>query len=236
MFPKIAANIVCNPAAYHYRAFYIKTLDSAPKVNIASLLVLKIRGFSFFFKLLPTSCATQQHTITDNSTQKFRIRHSKFTYIPFYYYLYLKSAQLCVSLNCCRYSVKPGSITFTLATLFYIEFGFSTEHYVGSPSQNNLLETGNMKLHVEKSCLFSFLLHCCHCCFHLGSNQFQSVLHLKLDLEPQMSLDISSKQNSMQRNIVHKLFIIMIDLIQIYTQKTWLHTPLYAPVERTPSF
>ena len=34
----------------------------------------------------------------------------------------------------------------------------------------------------------------------------------KLDLEPQISLDISLKWNLMQRNIVHKLFIVMIDL------------------------
>ena len=67
-----------------------------------------ISASSFFLKLLPTSCATQQHTISENPIQKIWIRHLKSTYIPFYY---LKSVHLCVCLNCCRGSVKPGSIT-----------------------------------------------------------------------------------------------------------------------------
>ena len=86
----------------------MKNLDLAPKIYMETLLLLKISASSFFLKLLPTSCATRQHTITESSTQKIWIWHPKFTYIPFYY---LKSAQLCVSLNCCRHSVKPGSIT-----------------------------------------------------------------------------------------------------------------------------
>ena len=97
-----------NPAAYHNRVFYMKNLDLAPKIYMETLPLLKISASFFFFKLLPTPCATRQHTITENSTQKIWIWHPKFTYIPFYY---LKSAQLCVSLNCCRHSVKPGSIT-----------------------------------------------------------------------------------------------------------------------------
>ena len=49
------------------------------------------------------------------------------------------------------------------------------------------------------------------------------VFHIrKLNLEPQISLDISLKLNLMQRNIVHKVFIIMVDLT-CHTH-TYIHT------------
>ena len=53
--------------------------------------------------------------------------------------------QLHVSLIFCRRSVKPGSVT--CLNILHRKFGFST---------NNLLETGNIYLHGEKSCFFSY--------------------------------------------------------------------------------
>ena len=47
-------NVVCNPAAFHNRAIHIQNLDSAPKIYIYILLLLKISTISSFLKLLPT--------------------------------------------------------------------------------------------------------------------------------------------------------------------------------------
>ena len=60
---------MCNPAAYHFRAFYIEDLDSPSITYIHTPLLLKITT-SCFFKLLPTQCATRQHNMLEYFIQK----------------------------------------------------------------------------------------------------------------------------------------------------------------------
>ena len=183
---------MCDPAAYHFRVFYIEKLDSASKIYIYTPLLLKITT-SCFFKLLPTQCATRQHNMLKYFTQ------------------------------------NSDSAPYILQEAL---------------NRHNLLETGNIYSNytLKNPAYFQFYLIAAIVAFYLDSNWFQSVSHFELDLKPQIPLDISSKWNSMQRNIVHKLFMIMIDLTQSYTctqiliPKQHSYTPLYAPVERTPSF
>ena len=40
IFPFIAADIVCNPAAYNYREFYLENLDLAPKIYLYTLFFI----------------------------------------------------------------------------------------------------------------------------------------------------------------------------------------------------
>ena len=119
---------MCNPVAYHYRAFDIENQDLAPKISTYSPLILKIIT-SCFFKLLSTQCATRQHNMLEYFTQNS---------------------------DSARYILQEAL------------------------NRHDLLETGNIQLHVENSCLFSFMLNCCCCCFYLSSNWFQSVSHLEI--------------------------------------------------------
>ena len=59
----------------------------------------------------------------------------------------------------------------------------------------------------------------------------------KLDLEPKISLDISLKLNFMQRNIVHKLFIIMVDLTcHTHTYIDMVSHPFIRSCRNNPQF
>ena len=104
---------------------------------------------------------------------------------------------------------------------------------------HNLLETANICLHVKNPAYFHFYLIAAIVAFISAAIGFRVFHTRKLDLKPQISPDISSKWNSMHRNIVHKLFIIMIDLTQshtctqMYTQEHG-YTPVYAFLQRKP--
>ena len=74
IFSKIAADIVCNPAAYHYRQFYIENSHLAPKIYLYTLLLFKISTTLSFFKLLPTQCQAWQHNIYISYIILHRIR------------------------------------------------------------------------------------------------------------------------------------------------------------------
>ena len=63
----------------------MENLKLAPKIYMSTLLLLKISASSFPPKMLATSCATRQHTISELIILKIWIRHPKFTCILFDY-------------------------------------------------------------------------------------------------------------------------------------------------------
>ena len=122
-----------------------------------------------------------------------------------------KSAQLCVSLNCCRHSVKPGSIT-CLCILHRIRI--QNRKYCRKPLIATIYwrqKITNYMYLLKNPAYFDFFLIAATVAFISAAFGVRAFHIWKLDLEPQIFLDNSLKWLLMQRDIVDKLFI-MIDL------------------------
>ena len=89
---------------------------------------------------------------------------------------------------------------------------------------HNLLDTRNFLLQLNSPAHIHFYFIAAIDVVISAAFGFREFHIWKFDLEPQNSQDICSKLNLMQRNIVHKLLILSIDLILILSdfQNYWL--------------
>ena len=120
------------------------------------------------------------------------------------------SATSCFELTCCRHSVKPGSIKCERTCILH-SIQIQHQKYCREPLLTTIYWRQEISNYVLKNpAYFNFYL----ILPLLLLSQQRLVLECftsKIGLGTPNFPDISLKWNSMQRNIAHKLFIIMID-------------------------